>query len=149
VGVLAGLEELYLSQNGIKRMEDIANLRNLKVLDLAQNAITQARAPSPVMRVWQGRNPNGCNPQSQWSLHGRDALQVEGLEHQTQLTDLWLNDNPVADLDHLSSALASCTDSLTTLYLENSPASQSKAYLHIMKALLPALEFLDSTQVYR
>ena len=77
------------------------------------------------------------------------TVQVEGLEQQTELTDLWLNDNPVEDLDHLDGALASCKGTLTTLYLENSPASKSKAYLHIMKAMLPKLEHLDSTPIHR
>ena len=45
IGVLSGLEELYLSQNGIKKMEDLENLTNLKVLDLAQNQVTKVCSP--------------------------------------------------------------------------------------------------------
>jgi Leucine-rich repeat (LRR) protein len=40
------LEELYLSQNGITAMVDLAPLTNLKILDLAQNRITKVRCPA-------------------------------------------------------------------------------------------------------
>jgi Leucine-rich repeat (LRR) protein len=43
VGVMLGLEELYLSQNGIKKMEDLTLLTKLTVLDLAHNAIEKVR----------------------------------------------------------------------------------------------------------
>jgi hypothetical protein len=77
-------------------------------------------------------------------------LQVSGLTSQTALTDLWLNDNKVKDLDHLKNALASCSTSLQVLYLENTPAAKSTdAYLLMMKELLPSLEYLDSTPIKR
>lgn len=68
----------------------------------------------------------------------------------TRLHDLWLNDNPVRDLDHLPRALARCSRSLRILYLENSPAAKaSTAYLLIVKQMLPGLEYLDSTPIQR
>jgi hypothetical protein len=77
-------------------------------------------------------------------------VQVEGLETLTGLSDLWLNDNPVRDLDHLPDALQSCKDSLQVVYLENSPAAKSTtSYLLIMKQMLPKLEYLDSTPIGR
>jgi hypothetical protein len=73
---------------------------------------------------------------------------VEGLEALTGLSDLWLNDNPVRDLDHLQEALQSCKESLQVVYLENSPAAKSStSYLLIMKQMLPRLKYLDSTTI--
>lgn len=80
----------------------------------------------------------------------RARVQVEGLDQQALLTDLWLNDTQVADLDHLESALSACMHTLEVVYLANSPAAAStQAYLLFMKALLPKLEYLDSTPVAR
>jgi hypothetical protein len=77
-------------------------------------------------------------------------MQVEGLESQTALTDLWLNNNKVKDLDHLKQALQPCKASLQVLYLEATPAAKSTdAYLLLMKDLLPSLEYLDSTPIKR
>ena len=77
-------------------------------------------------------------------------MQIEGLEAQTKLTDLWLNDNPVKDLEHIAAAVAPCKDTLAIVYLENSLAAKSTtAYLHIMKQMLPRLEQLDSTPIIR
>ena len=79
-----------------------------------------------------------------------ESLQVEGLESQTLLTDLWLNNNKVAELDHLTEALQPCKASLQVLYLEATPAAKSTdAYLLLMKELLPSLEYLDSTPIKR
>lgn len=75
---------------------------------------------------------------------------MEGLESQTLLTDLWMNNNKVQDLDHLADALQPCKATLQVLYLEATPAAKSTdAYLIIMKEILPALEYLDSTIIKR
>lgn len=77
-------------------------------------------------------------------------MQVEGLESQTLLTDLWLNNNKVQELDHLTEALQPCKESLQVLYLEATPAAKSTdAYLLLMKDMLPSLEYLDSTVIKR
>jgi hypothetical protein len=77
------------------------------------------------------------------------ALQVENLESQTLLTDLWLNDNPLGDLDHLEHALTSCKETLTTVYFQNTPAAKTPAYLLSMKRMLPNLEYVDSVVIQR
>lgn len=75
---------------------------------------------------------------------------MEGLDGLQRLSDLWLNDNPVTDLDHIAAAVRSCRTTLTVVYLENTPAAKSSdAYLHIMKQMLPNLEYLDSTRITR
>jgi hypothetical protein len=75
---------------------------------------------------------------------------VEGLEALSRLVDLWLNDNPVSDLDHIDKAVGSCRESLRVVYLENTPAAKSTtAYVHIMKQMLARLEYLDGTKIVR
>ena len=54
IGVLTSLEELYLSQNGIKKIEDLQNLSVLKVLDLGYNFVEKVRAV--------GTNPRATGP---------------------------------------------------------------------------------------
>lgn len=44
IGVLTSLEEIYLSQNGIKQIEDLENLSILKVLDLGYNFVEKVRS---------------------------------------------------------------------------------------------------------
>lgn len=46
IGVLTSLEELYLSQNGIKKIEDLQDLSILKVLDLGYNFVEKVCMPS-------------------------------------------------------------------------------------------------------
>ena len=43
VGCLLALEELYLSFNGIKVIEDLERLTRLRVLDLGKNMVEKAR----------------------------------------------------------------------------------------------------------
>jgi Leucine-rich repeat (LRR) protein len=43
IGGVVALEELYLSQNGITRIEDLGSLTQLSVLDLASNRVEQVR----------------------------------------------------------------------------------------------------------
>lgn len=77
-------------------------------------------------------------------------MQVEGLEQQVALTDLWLNDTQVEDLDHLHTGLEACKNTLEVIYLANTPAAAStQAYLLFMKALLPKLQYLDSTPIVK
>ena len=84
------------------------------------------------------------------AVQGSEWVQVTGLQQQTKLSDLWLNDNPVRNLEHLQEALTPCKDTLQVVYLENSPAAKSTtAYLHIMRQMLPKLEQLDSTPIQR
>jgi len=85
-----------------------------------------------------------------YSKRKKQRLQVEGLDTLERLSDLWLNDNPVTDLDHIADATQSCKETLTVVYLENTPAAKaSDAYLHVMKQMLPKLEYLDSTKITR
>lgn len=75
---------------------------------------------------------------------------MEGLDQQIALTDLWLNDTEVADLDHLDAALKACKQTLEVVYLANTPAAAStQVYLLFMKAMLPKLAYLDSTPITR
>lgn len=177
VSVMIGLEELYLSQNGIKKIEDLAPLTKLTILDLAMNEIEEVRNHLALKwQAWASSKPKEIFAHRLVAAHESVAgpcvclvpsselmlvwerladvhsstVQVSGLEAQTRLTDLWLNNNPIKDLDHIAAAVASCKDTLTVVYLEGSPAAKSTdAYLHIMKQMLPKLEYLDSTPISR
>ena len=97
------LEEVYLSHNGITRLEvrfrygsakqhrcvpqGLQSLSKLRVLDVSSNRVAK----------------------------------VEGLEAQTTLEDLWLNDNQLDEWDGLYESLEGPRQTLTTIYLENNP----------------------------
>ena len=49
------------------------------------------------------------------------VAKVEGLEAQTTLEDLWLNDNQLDEWDGLYESLEGPRQTLTTIYLENNP----------------------------
>mmetsp|Transcript_30914 Transcript_30914/g.87513 ORF Transcript_30914/g.87513 Transcript_30914/m.87513 type:complete len:87 (-) Transcript_30914:3536-3796(-) len=67
-----------------------------------------------------------------------------------RLTDLWLNDNKIANLDSLKDALAAQRTTLTCIYLENNPLQENRAvYRATLLDILPNLEQLDSNDVVR
>ncbi|CAA6672874.1 unnamed protein product [Spirodela intermedia] len=81
------LEELYLSHNGITRMEGLSSLENLRVLDISNNKLTLVEGISDLTRLedlWLNDNQIP-------SLEGLDAA-VSGSRE--KLTTLYLENNP-------------------------------------------------------
>eukprot|EP00892_Ulva_mutabilis_P001629 jgi/Ulvmu1/11467/UM077_0010.1 len=161
LGPLVQLQQLWLGRNRIadvgRGLDTLTNLRQLSLQANRLESIGGLEALTALEELYLSQNGIHC-------ISGLESLallkvidlaynpitKVEGLAAQTLLTDLWLNDTQVADLDHLESALQACRDTLEVVYLANSPAAQStQAYLLFMKALLPKLEYLDSTPITR
>lgn len=66
---------------------------------------------------------------------------------QTQLEDIWINDNQISGLDDALAGLAPCAATLTTVYLGGNPAAGEAGYRQRVKAALPALSQLDDRAV--
>lgn len=106
------LEELYLSHNGIAKMEGLSSLVNLRVLDVSSNKITLVDDIVNLTKY----------------LYSTDNLLygfalVDSLPHiiYCRLEDLWLNDNQIASLEGIAEAVTGSKEKLTTIYLENNP----------------------------
>lgn len=78
-------------------------------------------------------------------LSNNQITEVTGLEAQTSLEDLWLNDNAIVSLAGLPAALSACQNSLTCVYMAANPATKGNSeYSDTMRALLPNLTQLDA-----
>ena len=55
-------------------------------------------------------------------------VKVEGLDAQTILEDLWLNDNQLDEWDGLYESLEGPRQTLSTIYLENNPIVRIVGY---------------------
>lgn len=112
------LEELYLSHNGIAKMEGLSTLVNLRVLDVSSNKLTE---------INDIENLTKCVNQFNQTMHYSILLlrQLCYLSYPgylaTRLEDLWLNDNQITSLDNIAEAVAGSRENLTTIYLERNP----------------------------
>lgn len=108
------LEELYLSHNGIQRLEGLSSLPRLRMLDVSSNMLT--------------------------------AIEPDALAGNTQLEDLWLNDNQLPAIDAaLDRALEPVRHSLTCIYLEGNPAVSKEWPWITVRYRTCALEGLGGT----
>jgi protein phosphatase 1 regulatory subunit 7 len=106
------LEELYLSHNGITKMEGLSSLVNLRVLDVSSNKLTSVDdIPNLTQYVY-----------SSISFLTNELLLISlpRLIYY-RLEDLWLNDNQIESLEGFAEAVAGSRQKLTTIYLENNP----------------------------
>jgi protein phosphatase 1 regulatory subunit 7 len=107
------LEELYLSHNGITKMEGLSSLVNLRVLDVSSNKLTSVDdIPNLTQYVYSSIS---FLTNELWLLISLPRLIYYRLE------DLWLNDNQIESLEGFAEAVAGSRQKLTTIYLENNP----------------------------
>jgi protein phosphatase 1 regulatory subunit 7 len=107
------LEELYLSHNGITKMEGLSSLVNLRVLDVSSNKLTSVDdIPNLTQYVYSSIS---FLTNELWFLISLPRLIYYRLE------DLWLNDNQIESLEGFAEAVAGSRQKLTTIYLENNP----------------------------
>lgn len=111
------MEELYLSHNGISKIEGISTLVNLRILDVSSNKLTSVSGTEKLTRYHKFPSFILCNmlifPRVIiWNLHWIYVCSLE---------DLWLNDNQIESLESISEDVAGSREKLTTIYLENNP----------------------------
>jgi len=81
------LEELYLSQNGIERIQNLEGLLSLKTLDVAQNKITKVENIShltTLIEFWCNNN----------QVH--DFGDLEQFKNITKIETVYFEANPIA-----------------------------------------------------
>lgn len=122
---LGGLQELYLSFNGISRIEGVQCLvrpfhfgcrpfifqrDSLKILDVAYNCIEK----------------------------------VENVSILEKLEEFWANNNLIGSFRDLEN-LCLCKDTLKTVYFDKNPISADLSYRRKIKLLFPGVSQIDST----
>lgn len=111
------LEELYLSHNGIAKMEGLSSLVNLRVLDVSSNKITSVDDIVNLTK-YAYFSVSGSTDNLLYVLTLVDSL--PRLIY-CRLEDLWLNDNQIASLEGIAEAVSGSKEKLTTIYLKNNP----------------------------
>ena len=113
------MEELYLSHNGISKIEGVSTLVNLRILDVSSNKLTSV---SDVQNLtWYDKFP--CS-MIHLIHHAYLFLLIIWFSHWINvgsLEDLWLNDNQIESLETIAEDVAGSREKLTTIYLENNP----------------------------
>lgn len=86
---LVALEELYLSHNGIERIEGIENLTNLRILDISSNRITSLEGISTLVNLtdlWANDN----------QIESLDDVEKYLLPVKSHLSVAYMRGNPCA-----------------------------------------------------
>ena len=170
---LGALEELWLGSNKITVADPdvLRAMPRLRRLSLQANRLTSTAALAALGPA-EGAG-GGCGaPLEELSvsqngverLEGLDGLPVllldaadnpigslDGLADLPQLEDLWLNDTkvPVSVLEGLADALRASLPTLSTVYLERTPAGASPVYHQRLVDALPALAQIDAEQLQK
>lgn len=111
------MEELYLSHNGISKIEGLSTLVNLRILDVSSNKLTSV---SDIQNLtWYYEFPSSilCNI----LIFSRAIIWSSLWIYVGSLEDLWLNDNQIESLETIAEDVAGSREKLTTIYLENNP----------------------------
>lgn len=123
---LEALEELYLSHNGIQKLEGLDKNVNLTTLDFAANQVSVIENVGHLKKLSQF-----------WVRMQRS--------HQA-------NDNHIDDINHLDAQLGPQNmPELETVYLEGNPAQKAEgsSYRRKVQLALPQIQQLDATYVRR
>ena len=145
------LEKLFLGKNKIERVENVATLKKLKVLDVQSNRLTSLEPgslPSQLQELYGAHNAVTDPPPD--ALQGL-ALETVDLSHNRLtslevfsglgLGDLWLSYNGVPSLE----AVGCLKDvPLTCLYLDHNPCAAEPRYANYLRDFFPLLEQLDA-----
>jgi len=153
---LEGLEELHLGRNKISDVSGLAGLSSLRVLGLASNRLTSFKGIETLCALRElYADHNGIERMAELAslseLHtlelSANRLRVVDCAGFSSLEELWLNANPIQDVDAIGELVA--LKKLKTLYLEGCPVSKLEAYRSIVLALVPGLQQLDADMVER
>ena len=133
---LVNLEQLDIQNNRLTDLGDgLMNLHKLSELYLACNRIGTVKGlPVPSRLSTIDMSTNGVSS-------------VEGIEDQPQLEEFWMSSSQLktfADLLPLTKL-----PTLRCIYLEHSPIAKDFEYRMTLTKMLPSLEQLDATNVYR
>lgn len=152
---LVRLKSLWLGRNKIVEISALDNMDNLQQLDVQSNrltAISGLTGPSNLQELYLSHNGivsldglKGLVPQLNTfdiSCNRIASLSAgEGLQHLTQLRELWANGNRVEsfeDIEKIGSL------ELKTIYLEHCPIAKDFEYRKRLKATFPSLKQIDA-----
>ncbi|XP_078428195.1 leucine-rich repeat (LRR) family protein [Wolffia australiana] len=106
------VEELYLSKNGITKMEELSHFHNLKILELGSNRLRvmeNMETLTNLQELWLGRNRikavNLCGLKTlkKISLQSNRLTSMAGFQDCVALEELYLSHNGIEKMEGLSS----------------------------------------------
>ena len=152
------MKSLWLGKNKIESITGLENLHHLEQLDIQNNRLTELgdglRHMTKLRELYlacnkigsvEGLPIGGALSTVDFSTNG--LHNVEGIEQNPQLEEVWLSGSSLATFE----ALVPLTKlpALTCLYLEHSPISKDFEYRMKLTKMIPTLEQLDATLVNR
>lgn len=157
----AHLQELWLGRNRIEHVGDVWHLTCLQRLSLQSNRLASVdglHVLTSLRELYLSHNGIGSisSLAPLTNLHILDVsnnalTSMEGVEGMHQLTDLWLNDNQIAQplAEVVACLQAACGETLTCLYLHGNPVAGEAGYRDTVVHGLAALEQLDADDITR
>ncbi|XP_057813886.1 protein phosphatase 1 regulatory inhibitor subunit PPP1R7 homolog isoform X2 [Cryptomeria japonica] len=142
------LKELYLSKNELTKIEELDHLHQLRILELGSNRLRDCISLEELYL-----SHNGISKMEGLStlvnlmvldVSSNKLTSITGIENLARLEDLWLNDNQIASLDGIDSALAGSREKLTTIYLEHNPCAKDPSYISTLRLNFPSIQQIDS-----
>jgi len=140
-GVCPSLEELYVSENGIKQLAGIRHLRNLQLFDCSMNPIESLGHVGSIEAAAEASAAAGedesvtCVPRE---------LSVDNFPC---LTEFWATDTNISDWRELEAVLGPFKSTLRTVYLERTPLERDRRYRDRVFHALPFVTQIDSWPV--
>lgn len=157
IAPLTQLRELWLGRNRITQISGLDTLANLRRISVQSNRLTSMLGLERCTALEElYLSHNGIQRLEGLSSLPRlrmldvssnmlTAIEPDALAGNTQLEDLWLNDNQLPAIDAaLDRALEPVRHSLTCIYLEGNPAAHDPQYKRKLTNMLPNLKQLDS-----
>ncbi|CAG8704681.1 2215_t:CDS:2, partial [Racocetra fulgida] len=132
------------------------NLRNLKILSIQSNRLTQIKGLEGLINLEEiYLSHNGINELGGFEnnmklrvidISNNNIKHIENIAHLENLEEFWASNNHLSDFEELSSQL-SHLKKLTTVYFEGNPLQKEQQSLYRLKVKthLPQLTQIDAT----
>ncbi|KAG2490401.1 hypothetical protein HYH03_011201 [Edaphochlamys debaryana] len=154
---MTNLNELWLGRNRITKVDGLATLTNLRRISLQSNRLASMagiEACTALEELYLSHNGisvlEGLSALTGLKILDVSSNRIAEIRHDdlaanTQLEDLWLNDNKLPAIDAaFDKALDPVRHSLTCIYLEGNPCSHDPQYKRKLCNMLPKLKQLDA-----
>ena len=142
------IEQLHLSENGLKEIRNIGPLKKMKVMDFSFNPIPSLFvSPSSTSTVTTNNDNNNDDEKQQQPAAAATITTTPSTELTVEnfpvLEEFWMTDAKISDWKEVS-VFAGFAKTLTTIYLERTPLEDDRRYRDKLFQQLPFLTQIDS-----